>query len=45
MQNALKGVNLQVTTKNSNVIAATLQALQCTIVVAALDQPEAVQSG
>ena len=44
MQNASKGVILQVITKNSNVNAATLQALQCTTVVAAVDQPAAVQN-
>ena len=32
-------------TKNSNVNAATLQALQRTIVVAAVDQPGVVQNG
>ena len=45
MQNASKGVILQATTKNSNVNAATLQTLQRTTVVAAVDRPEAVQNG
>ena len=45
MQNASKGAILQATTKNSNVNAATLQALQHTTVVAAVDRPAAVQNG
>ena len=45
MQNASKGVILQVTTKNSNVDAAMFQALQCTTVVAAVDRLEAVKNG
>ena len=44
MQNASKGAILQVTTKNSNVNAAILQALQCTIVLAAVDRPAIVQN-
>ena len=44
MQNALKEVILQATTKNSNVNAATLQALQCTTVVAAVYRSEAVKN-
>ena len=45
MQNAFKGAILQATTENSNVNAATLQALQHTTVVAAVDGPVAVQNG
>ena len=45
MQNALKRAILQVTTENSNVNAATLQALKYTTVVAAVDLPSAVQNG
>ena len=45
MQNALKGAILQVTTKNSNVNAMTLQPLQHTTVVPAVDRPTAVQNG
>ena len=45
MQNTLKGAILQATTENSTVNAAILQALQCTTVVAAVDQPAAVQNG
>ena len=44
MENALKGVILQAMTKNSNVNAVTLQALQCITVAVALHQP-AVQNG
>ena len=44
MQNASKGAILQVTTKNSNINAATLQALQHTIVVVVVERPEAVQN-
>ena len=45
MQNALKGEILQATTENSNVNAATLQVLQHTIVVAAVDLLLALQNG
>ena len=45
MQNASKGAILQVITENSTVNAATLQALQRTTVVAAVDRPAAVQNG
>ena len=45
MQNALKGVILKVTTKNSNVNAATLQAMQYMTVLTAVDRPSAVQNG
>ena len=45
MQNALKGAILQAMTENSNANAVTLQALQHTTVVAAVDQPIAVQNG
>ena len=45
MQNAPKGATLQAMTENSNVNAMTLQTLQCTIVAAAVDRPEAVQNG
>ena len=45
MQNASKGAILQAMTENSTVNAATLQALQHTRVVAAVDRPEAVQNG
>ena len=45
MQIASKGAILQVTTENSNVNIATLQALQCMTVVATVDQPAAVQNG
>ena len=45
MQNASKGVILQATTENSSINAATLQALQCMTVVAAVDRPAAVQNG
>ena len=45
MQSALKIAILQATTKNSNVNAAILQTLQCTIVVAAVDRPAAVHNG
>ena len=38
MQNASKGAILQAMTENSNVNAATLQALQHTTVVAAVDR-------
>ena len=45
MQNASKGAILQAKTENSTVNAATLQALQCMTVVAAVNQPAAVQNG
>ena len=41
----MKGAILQAMTKNSTINAATLQALQYTAVVAAVDQPAAVQNG
>ena len=44
MQNTLKGAILQVKTKNSNENAVILQVLQHTTVVAAVDQPAAVQN-
>ena len=45
VQNALKEAILQAMTKNSNVNAATLQALQCMTVEAPMDRPAAIQNG